>query len=385
MFLQETKCPGDDTHRSSKHYIVNCGRSGREPYGVAVILHFSLLKHIVAIRGVSQHIIYVQLKITGGLFSVVGVYAPHEGRPFEEKEAFYESLSVTLHSLSRDGPLGLCGDLNCKLNFRNVGEENIIGPHIFNPGPPPPAGGELQNRDLLVQLCSRYDLSVMNTFLPKREIQQVTFFDRRIDRWNSDSVDRVFHKQLDVFIVSRTSKHAVIDIRSKRDCRIGCTTHHLQVATIRIPIRKRERRGKSRAPLPWDIFQNSKLIDKVKKRVPNIFVQLCPALHLPLQQIVTLIDFDPINNDNYTDPLIIYFDGAFLQRKGGWAFLAVTWSGNIIFERWCAVCIDKQKSAFLGAHSLTNNTAELSAFGEALIWLICECNFPWRERGRFCL
>ena len=94
---------------------------------------------------------------------------------------------------------------------------------------------------------------------------------------------------------------------------------------------------------------------------------------------------DPINNDNYTDPLIIYFDGAFLQRKGGWAFLAVTWNGNTIFERWCAVCLDKQKSAFLGAHSLTNNTAELSAFGEALIWLICECNFPWRERGRFCV
>ena len=122
MFLQETKCPGDDTYRSGEYYIVNCGRCGREPYGVAVILHFSLLKHIVAIRGVSQHIIYVQLKITGGLFSVVGVYAPHEGRPYDEKEAFYESLSVTLHSLSRDGPLGLCGDLNCKLNFRNVGE-----------------------------------------------------------------------------------------------------------------------------------------------------------------------------------------------------------------------------------------------------------------------
>ena len=94
MFLQETKCPGDDTYRSGEYYIVNCGRCGREPYGVAVILHFSLLKHIVAIRGVSQHIIYVQLKITGGLFSVVGVYAPHEGRPYDEKEAFYESLKI---------------------------------------------------------------------------------------------------------------------------------------------------------------------------------------------------------------------------------------------------------------------------------------------------
>ena len=31
--------------------------------------------------------------------------------------------------------------------------------------------------------------------------------------------------------------------------------------------------------------------------------------------------------------------------------------------------------------SLSNNTAELSAFGEALIWLLCECVIPWRERG----
>ena len=23
----------------------------------------------------------------------------------------------------------------------------------------------------------------------------------------------------------------------------------------------------------------------------------------------------------------------------------------------------------------------MSAFGEALIWLLCECVFPWRERG----
>ena len=130
------------------------------------------------------------------------MYAPHEGRPLDEKEAFYEALSLTLHTLSRDGPLGVCGDLNCKIDFRLAGEERVLGPYLFNRGQPPPPGGELQNRDLLVQLCSRFDLSVMNTFLPKREIQQVTYFDRRMDRWNSDSVDRLYHKQLDFFLVS---------------------------------------------------------------------------------------------------------------------------------------------------------------------------------------
>ena len=115
--------------------------------------------------------------------------------------------------------------------------------------------------------------------------------------------------------------------------------------------------------------------------MPRIFDQLCPELQLPIQQIATLVHFDPINNDNYRDPLIIYFDGAFLAQKAGWAFSAVTWEGQIIFERWCAVCLDKTKHAFLGAHSFSNNTAELSALGEALIWLICDCAFPLRDRG----
>ena len=138
LFLQETKCPGDDLFRSGEFYIIKCGRSGREPYGVAVIIHSSFMKFVTGIRGVSEHIIYIQIKIAGGLFSVVGAYAPHEGRPMEDKERFYESLSVTIFSLSRAGPVGLCGDLNSKINFRRAGEENIIGPHIFKPGPPSP-------------------------------------------------------------------------------------------------------------------------------------------------------------------------------------------------------------------------------------------------------
>ena len=182
------------------------------------------------------------MKITGGRFSVVGVYAPHEGRPLEEREAFYEPLSVILHSLSRDGPISICGDLNCKLNFRLAGEDNILGPYLFNRGQPGPPGGELQNRDLLVQLCSRFDLSVVNTFLPKREIQQVTYFDRRMNKWNSDSVNRLYHKQLDLFVVSRNARSSVLDIRSRSECRIGSTTHHLKNAKMRMPIRKREKR-----------------------------------------------------------------------------------------------------------------------------------------------
>ena len=128
----------------------------------------------------------------------------------------------------------------------------------------------------------------------------------------------------------------------------GSTTHHLQIAKVRMPIRKREKLGVFKAPLPCDIWKNRKIIDNVKKQVPRIFDQLCPELQLPIQQIATLVHFDPINNDNYRDPLLIYFDRAFLAQKASWAFSAVTSEGQIVFERWFAICLDKTKTLFSG-------------------------------------
>ena len=86
LFLSETKC-SEDNYRSGEFFIIKMGRA-REPYGVAVIIHRKIMNSIIAIRAVSQHIIYIQIKITGGLFTLFGVYAPHEGRPLDERSDF---------------------------------------------------------------------------------------------------------------------------------------------------------------------------------------------------------------------------------------------------------------------------------------------------------
>ena len=78
------------------------------------------------------------------------------------------------------------------------------------------------------------------------------------------------------------------------------------------------------------------------------------------------VPFDPINKDNYRDPLIIYFDGAFLEQKASWEVLSRYMGRANHFERWCAICLDKNKNAFLGAHSFSNNAAGLSALGSHL-------------------
>ena len=136
--------------------------------------------------------------------------------------------------------------------------------------------------ELVKKISSAHTFSnQVHHHLPKRAIQQVTFFDRTQAVWNSTLVDPVYSKQLDLFLNTRSSRHAVLDIRSNRDCRIGCTTHHLQIVKIKFPIRKREKRAAPRAALPWDIWSNNKVLDKIKKEVPNIFEEHGQAVQLP--------------------------------------------------------------------------------------------------------
>ena len=254
LFLSETKCQGEDSYRSGEFFIIKIGRPRREIYGVAVIIHRKIMKSIVSIRAINQHIISIQIKITGGLFTLFGVYAPQEGRPIDERVDFFNDLADCIAAAARCGPLGVCGDLNVKLSYRLAGEEAALGPYLFCPAPPDPNfHGDPKNRDLLVPMCIANNLCVANTFLPKTPMQQVTYFDRRAETWNATTVDAVFHKQLDIFIISQTFRGAVLDITSRRDVRVGNTNHHLQILKIRMPLQRRQKKPQ-RSVLPYARF-----------------------------------------------------------------------------------------------------------------------------------
>ena len=377
LFLSETKCHGEDSYRSGEFFIIKIGRPRHEIYGVAVIIHRKIMTSIFSIRAVNQHIIYIQLKITGGLFTLFGVYAPHEGRPLDERNDFHNDLADCIAIAARSGPLGVCGDLNCHLNYRLAGEEAALGPYLFCPTNPDPSGLEPKNRDLLVPLCIVNNLCVANTFQPKTPIQQVTYFDRRAPLWNAETVDPVYHKQLDIFIISQNFRGAVLNITSRRDVRVGSTNHHLQIAKIKMPLYGRQKRKLSPA-LPWDIWKNNEALSSLREALPSFFNSL---ESVPVKKIQMLPEFNPIEDlQNWPDPLLVYYDGSDTGRRAGWAFAVFEWSGTMLFERWGRVLNDPADPMSLGAASMSNNTGELSAFAEAMIWLICEMPL-WRDRG----
>ena len=89
-------------------------------------------------------------------------YAPHSGKPYLERQVFFNDLSDFVSKTSAHGPKIICGDLNARIYRRLPGEEQIMGTHIFENKAvqiKPDA-----NRHLLVELCSGLEMVVSNTF-----------------------------------------------------------------------------------------------------------------------------------------------------------------------------------------------------------------------------
>ena len=166
---------------------------------MGVIIHSSLLKSIIAVKAISSWLIMVQLKITGGRFTIFGAYGPHDGTELSLREKFYEELTTALVTARRAGPCAVCGDLNTAVKYRFPDEANVFGPHLFDAAGAPPraqrAPEETTNRDLLSVLCQSESLSVANTFLAnKSDMQRVSFFDRRLHNWATNIFERRWHR-----------------------------------------------------------------------------------------------------------------------------------------------------------------------------------------------
>ena len=122
----------------------------------------------------ARRIAYAKLRVKGGKAVIFSAYAPHNERPFDERQAFYSELQDAYHSTSCHGLKVICGDLNARLHKRLPGEETHVGEFMYgNPNAPLWPGS---NRDLLMEACVSLDLVIGNTLHEATPREQVTFF-----------------------------------------------------------------------------------------------------------------------------------------------------------------------------------------------------------------
>ena len=213
--LQETRI------KQSPHYITDEGflvilsgsaSDGREYAGVGFIIAPWARHAVYGFLQLSSRIACVKLKVRNGKLALISAYAPHSGRPYDERQNFFTQLDCAYQRTSVNGPRIVFGDLNARLHDCLPGEEDVIGDFVFRTGR---AAVELSsNRELLVELCTSHSLAVANTFLDTPQEGRVTY--RNLGVPPMEAVTPGRFGQLDLLLMPQDELHRVKDVRSHR-------------------------------------------------------------------------------------------------------------------------------------------------------------------------
>ena len=101
----------------------------------------------------------LKLRVPGGKMEICSLYAPHSGKPFDERQTFFQAAAGWMNSLFRHirhGLLLALGDFNARLHKMHAGDSHFIGPHIF--GNKNAYFNAESNRSFLLEMCESLGL-----------------------------------------------------------------------------------------------------------------------------------------------------------------------------------------------------------------------------------
>jgi len=126
---------------------------------------------------VSDRIITMHLPLKKNAYATIkSVYAPTMTNSEETKEALYSQLRNVLSKICRKDKLVLTGDFNARVGCEQDNWEGVIGKHG--------TGKCNSNWELLLALCSEYELVITNTIFRHKEHHKVTWMHPISKHWH---------------------------------------------------------------------------------------------------------------------------------------------------------------------------------------------------------
>jgi len=214
--------------KETEHYTgiySGVDRHIRGQSGVMIWIHKSISNKLDHYKFWNDSVIETRLKTQRGHLTMLGVYAPTEGRD-ELNEEFYETLQKVLDKVNRNDYIMLIGDMNARVwNSRVINIVGTNGKATLN-----------NNGRKLIDFYTYNNLKIMNTFFKHKEINKFI--------WEARG-----HKSIiDYFITNMKTSKVIQDIRVYRGNEID-SDHYLLCAKVNFP--------------PWWLNKSTKKAGKI--------------------------------------------------------------------------------------------------------------------------
>ena len=132
-------------------------------------------------RPVNDIIMTLTLPLSKHNFAIIiSVYAPTMTNPDENKKAFYNQLASVLSGIPYTDKLLLIGDFNARIGRDNDKWPLVMGKHGI--------GKCNSNGELLLALCSEFELIVTNTMFKQDHLDASLFETLAYDRFHHHEV-----------------------------------------------------------------------------------------------------------------------------------------------------------------------------------------------------
>ena len=219
--LSEVRRPGTGNIIERSHTIFWSGGETKKA-GVGFAINNKLVADMANPIPINDRLMTLRIQLNSGAhLTLISVYGPTMQRTQEEKEIFYDQLGDCLDNAKNDSII-ILGDLNARVGKDWSSWPSVIGKHGV--------GNMNSNGLMLLEFCTRYQLTVMGTMFQLKNSLKSTWQHLRSKHWH----------QLDHVIANKDARQyiAVTKANILADC---FTDHRLLVCKCKFTLKRRKK------------------------------------------------------------------------------------------------------------------------------------------------
>ena len=405
VMLSETRSTNYYSYTSEQHLVIMSGNTRDKYAGVGAVIHPRLRPHLADVVQVNNRILHLAFNKQGGRVHVIGTYAPHSGLDFETiREPFWSTLEDTIEKIPQPEPLYVTGDFNVRFQASHPNDLGVTGPFTYGKGRRYIDHSSSSNRALFIKAMQSLGMQEVASYRTPNPTHHITYRDKTAPPadWSQFVLDPLVLQQFygklesiigpDAIAASSYIRAFLLEDPLLPPHKADPTPDPVRFQRLDHTFTRQQWmssinscRSKLHTGFPSDHFLlvTEVQVKLAKRTHPRI---VPPRLNCRAATAKEKIAFNcsfktimgwteaPVQQTDHTARITFFTDGSGTRGKcsahtpAGWGWCAK--QGEDWLKAFGPVVTSPANSGYLGATVGSNNTGELSAIIEALLFAL---------------